>query len=153
MLCSCSHCTMRFLHSVALHPPLCGRWVCVAHASERACYPVNIGSTVRRVSNRAASHYFPTRRETFGSNRTMEPTQRRQKTKSGGFSTLANTVELSWVSKSVREYVLEVEVTLVGSIPQMKPLYCDYLFGDCVETLRRGCLSSIQLLVTGNSRR
>ena len=65
---------------------------------------------------------------------------------------LPNTVDLSRGCKSVWEYVAEVEVTLVGSIPQMKPLYCNSLFGDCIETLWGGCLSRTQVLIRGNSR-
>ena len=41
VLCACSHCAVRFAHSVASPSPLCSRWVCVPYASECVHYSVN----------------------------------------------------------------------------------------------------------------
>ena len=111
-------------------------WACVLPCKH--WFPLNVAfQTELQITT------LPTRQKYLVANKRWSRHDDRQKTKSRGFNTLANIVELSWGSKSVREYVLDVEVRLLGLIPQMKPLYCGSLFGDCIERLRRGCLSCI----------
>ena len=136
---TCSHCAVRFVHPIASLSPLCSRWVCVLHESESARYPVNVCSHRTSRFKQSCESLLSWKAETFNRKQPMELTRRRQKTKPGGFTTIVNTVDLSRGSESVMEYVVEVEVTLVSSIPQMKLLYFDSLFGDCIDTLWRGC--------------
>ena len=84
------HCAERFSVSVASPSPLRGRWDCVLYVSE--CAHISVQVYYRRTS-RFEQSCEPTdfcKAETISSQRTTEPTRRRQKTKSGGFNKLVS---------------------------------------------------------------
>ena len=73
--------------SVASPSPLRGRWDCVLYVSE--CAHISVQVYYRRTS-RFEQSCEPTdfsKAEIISSQRTTEPTRRRQKTESGGFNT------------------------------------------------------------------
>ena len=76
--------------SVASPSPLRGRWDCVLHVSE--CAHISVQVYYRRTS-RFEQSCEPTdfcKAEIISSQRTTEPTRRRQKTESGGFNKLVS---------------------------------------------------------------
>ena len=84
------HWAERFSVSVASPSPLRGRWDCVLYVSE--CAHISVQVYYRRTS-RFEQSCEPTdfcKAETISSQRTTEPTRRRQKTESGGFNKLVS---------------------------------------------------------------
>ena len=106
--------------SVASPSPLRGRWDCVLYVSE--CAHISVQVYYRRTS-RFQQSCEPTdfcKAEIISSQRTTEPTRRRQKTESGGFNTsprvspnAAPLVLLPWGDPMARE--TRINSTLSGS--------------------------------------
>ena len=88
------HWAERFSVSVASPSPLRGRWDCVLYVSE--CAHISVQVYYCRTS-RFEQSCEPTdfcKAETISSQRTTEPTRRRQKTESGGFNSRATSLTL-----------------------------------------------------------
>ena len=89
------HCAVRVSVSVASPSPLRGRWDCLPYVSECVHFFVQV---YYRRTLRFEQSCEPTdfcKAETFSSQRMIEPTRRRQKTKCEGYNTVSPCVVFS----------------------------------------------------------